>query len=61
MSETYRVSTRDTGDTPEDEFFWNLRFEGLTKWGLRAALRELYGMSYSSVSVLVERESPRST
>jgi hypothetical protein len=60
MSGTYRVSTRDTGDTPEDEFFWNLRFEGLAKWALRPALRELYGMGYPDVSVLVEKESPRS-
>jgi hypothetical protein len=57
MIETYRVSTWDPGDGPEEDFSWNPRFQGLTKWGLRAALRELYGMSYSSVSVLVERES----
>lgn len=53
---TYRISTRDPGDTPDDEWTWNPRYVGLSLWGLRDAIRTIRGMGYDPVSYLVEAE-----
>lgn len=56
---TYRLSTYDPGDTPEDEWGWTVRETGLTRWQLRGAIREYRGWGYSDdCSILVEREEP---
>lgn len=53
---TYTVSTYDTGDTPDDDWAWTVIATGVTKWGLRAILRTLYGQSYDVNSIAVDRE-----
>lgn len=54
---TYRLSTYDPGDDFEDFWDWRVRWSGLTKWGLRDAIREARGEGYEDdLSILVERE-----
>lgn len=50
---TYSVSTWDGDDDG-----WTVRHEGLGKWDLRWAIREMLSMGYDTVSYLVEREEP---
>lgn len=54
---SYRVSTYDVGDTPDDPWRWSVIARNVTKWGLRAVLRTLYGRGYDrDLSILVARE-----
>lgn len=53
---TYTVSTYDMNDCPGKDGKWTEVAEGVTKWGLRPILRELYGQGYSNVSIAVDRE-----
>lgn len=56
---TYRLSTRDPGDTPDEEWFWNRRHSGLSLFALRNAIRAARDLGYDDdVSILVEREDP---
>ncbi len=55
---TYRVSTWDPGDAPDD-WDWTVVATGLSRWQLRGALRELYGRGYGEASILVQREQAR--
>lgn len=55
---TYRISTYDPGDTPDEEWGWTVHRSGLPLMGLRAAIRELRGFGYEDdTSILVEEES----
>jgi hypothetical protein len=51
MHHTYVVSTWD-----HDEQRWAIRACGLTLWGLRPLIRQLYGEGWDIVSIFVERE-----
>jgi hypothetical protein len=54
---TYRISTWDPGDSPGDDWGWNLRHAGLTRWQLRAAMQDVRDLGYiEDHSVLIERE-----
>ena len=53
---TYTVSKYDVGDHIGEEGDWATVATGVTKWGLRAILRELYRRGYSNVSVAVDAE-----
>lgn len=54
----YEVSTWDPDMTPDGDSGWNLRWSGLTRWELRAAIREARSEGYSHPSILVERMEP---
>lgn len=57
MLTTYRVSTYDPGDEPDDDWGWTVRWSGLPAWMIRAAVRQALSMGYErQVSILVERE-----
>lgn len=53
---TYGIWTRDPGSEVGNDWFWNLRFSGLTLWKLRDAIRSIRAMGYTSVSFLIEQE-----
>jgi hypothetical protein len=55
----YTVSTRDPGDTPDEDWAWVPFASTASPWGLRLILRELYGFGYGDLSVLVQRLAPQ--
>lgn len=58
---SYCVSTYDPSDDRGRHGDWTDVAVGVSLWGLRSILRELYGQGYSRVSIRVDQmEAPKS-
>lgn len=58
---TYTVSRWDGDDDEDGPGGWQPHAESVPLWGVRRALRDLYGCGYSSASVLVRRDDGEET